>query len=103
VVFILMNSTGWAYRTGGFPRGIDFTSDSILVGLSHIAARANRHETTGVVRRFTAGWHHIADYILRGVGMVLAIRRTEWEVGCLSMFERFLDVERIASGHNNLA
>ena len=35
--------------------------------------------------------------------MVLAIRRAEWEVDCLSMFERFSDVERIASGYNNLA
>lgn len=53
---MLVSSTGWTLRTGAFPRGVAFGKDAILVGLSQIARRSVRHETSGFIRRFTTNW-----------------------------------------------
>ncbi len=70
---LLLSSAGWVLRTGAFPRGVAYGHDDILVGLSQVAPRSDRHKTSAIVRCFTPQWHHAADYILPGVGMVLAI------------------------------
>lgn len=69
----LLSTAGWALRTGGFPRGIAFTSESILVGISQIAERENRGQVSSVLRRFTPSWHYQCDYVLDKGGMVLDI------------------------------
>jgi hypothetical protein len=86
---MLVASTGWKLRTGAFPRGVAFGPDSILVGLSQMAQRSLRHEMSGIVRRFTPQWHHAADYVLPGVGMVLAILPMELDVSALAAWEPF--------------
>jgi hypothetical protein len=76
---VLIGSNGWTIRTGAFPRGIAFGDNCVLLGLSQVADRSVRHETTGIVRRFTPQWHYASDYLLPGAGMVLAILRFDRE------------------------
>jgi hypothetical protein len=70
---VLLSTAGWILRTGGYPRGIAFAGDSVLLGISQIAPRGMRHQASGVLRRFTRQWCHVADYLLSAVGMILAI------------------------------
>jgi hypothetical protein len=86
---LLAGSTGWALRTGSFPRGIAFGENAILVGLSQVAPRSIRHEMPGIVRRFTPEWHYIADYVLPQVGMVLAILPVNLERSAFAALEPF--------------
>ena len=86
---MLVASTGWKLRTGAFPRGVAYGGDAILVGLSQMAQRSLRHEMSGVVRRFTPQWHYAADYVLPGVGMVLAILPIDIEGSVLATWEPF--------------
>jgi len=86
---MLIASTGWKLRTGGFPRGVAYGDDFILVGLSQIANRSVRHETSGIVRRFTPEWHYAADYLLPRVGMVLAILQVDLDVSAIAAWEPF--------------
>jgi hypothetical protein len=51
------------------------------VGLSQVVQRSVRHETSGIVRRFTPQWHYVSDYVLPGVGMVLAILPIDLDLG----------------------
>jgi len=81
---MLVASTGWRLRTGGFPRGVAYGGDAILVGLSQIAHRSVRGETSGFVRRFTPQWHYAADYVLPGVGMVLAILPVDLDLSAIA-------------------
>jgi hypothetical protein len=86
---LLVASTGWALRTGAFPRGIAYDDEGILVGLSQVAPRSIRHEMSGIVRRFTPQWHYAADYVLPGVGMVLAILPLPLDLSACAALEPF--------------
>jgi hypothetical protein len=70
---LLVDVDGWALRTGGFPRGISISDDRILVGISQIAVREERHRTSAIVREFDTGWRFVSDFLLRNVGMILSI------------------------------
>lgn len=69
----LVTAAGWRLRTGGFPRGIAYGAERILVGISPRASRARRHMQSPVVRVFTRAWQRVTDVVLPGAGMVLAI------------------------------
>jgi hypothetical protein len=63
----------WRIRTGGFPRGISITNSEILVGVSMVAARSQRHAMSGIVRHYNPQWEFQTDYVLENAGMILAI------------------------------
>jgi hypothetical protein len=86
---LLISSKGWALRTGAFPRGIAITEEGIVVGISQMAQRSDRHKTSGILRKFTPAWGHLADYVLPGVGMVLAILPLDLELSGISGLETF--------------
>ena len=86
---LLLNSTGWALRTGAFPRGVARCNNSILVGLSQVAPRSTRHEASGIVRRFTPEWHYTADYVLSGAGMILGILAIDLDESVINALEPF--------------
>lgn len=76
---LLRAGRGWTLRTGGFPRGIAMTSDTIVVGISPYAPRPTRHQQTSILRFFDAEWRHDRDISLPGVGMVLAVMSLDVE------------------------
>jgi hypothetical protein len=86
---LLAADTGWKLRTGAFPRGFAYRHDAILVGLSQVARRSDRHEMSGIARRFTPKWHHVADYVLPSVGMVLAILPVDLDASAMAAWEPF--------------
>lgn len=98
---LLVSTSGWTLRTGGFPRGVDLTGDSILVGISPLAERASRHEMSSVLRRYTPRWFHACDYLLEGVGMVLAVLPID--VGAVAGLEPFSGVRRFPDAYNDVA
>lgn len=100
---LLVSTSGWTLRTGGFPRGVDLTGDSILVGISTLADRANRHQMSSVLRRYTSSWIHTRDYLLEGVGMVLDILPIEIDDGSSAALEPFLGVRRFPGTYNDVA
>lgn len=71
----LISAAGWQLRTGGFPRGVAYGTDRTLVGVSPRASRTERHMQSPLVRVFTRSWVRVADVVLPGAGMVLAIAR----------------------------
>ena len=98
---LLVSTSGWRLRTGEFPRGIDITGDSILVGISPLADRASRHQMSSVLRCFTPAWLHTRDYLLEGVGMILAI--LSMEVDGRLRLEPFTGVRRFRGEYNDVA
>lgn len=96
---LLVSTTGWALRTGGFPRGLDFTDNSILAGISQVAERANRARTSGVLRRFTPAWSHLCDYLLEDVGMVLDILSLEVDPSVSQRLEPFAGARRFSGSY----
>lgn len=86
---VLVGNTGWRLRTGAFPRGVACDKEGALIGISQVAHRSIRHETSSIVRRFTPDWHHTADYLLPDVGMILAIHRLDLDPGVLATLEPF--------------
>jgi hypothetical protein len=98
---LLVSTSGWTVRTGGFPRGVDLTGDSILAGISTLADRVNRHEMSSVLRRYTPSWLHTCDYLLEGVGMVLDILSLDADADL--RLEPFSDVRRFPGTYNDAA
>ena len=86
---LLIGTTGWALRTGAFPRGVAFDNERIAVGLSQTAPRAHRHEKSGIVRCFTTDWVQVADYVLPSVGMILAILAIDLDLNEVADLEPF--------------
>jgi hypothetical protein len=97
----LVASTGWVLRTGAFPRGIAYGENGILVGLSQVAHRSGRHETSGIVRRFTPEWRYAADYVLPSVGMVLAILSVDLGLSDMAGLKTF-EAHRYVGDYNPL-
>jgi hypothetical protein len=97
---VLLDDAGWVLRVGGFPRGIAFDDDCILVGVSSVASRSTRRDMSGVVRRFMPDWTHVADYVLNRVGMVLAIHRLARQSASISHLAPFSDTERFVRTYN---
>jgi hypothetical protein len=98
----LVSTAGWTVRTGGFPRGIAFTSDSILLGISQIAERGIRSKVSSVLRRFTPDWHYQCDYVLDEGGMVLDILPIEVGVGVLDKLQMFRCGRQVTGTFNEL-
>jgi hypothetical protein len=98
---LLVSTSGWTFRTGGFPRGVDLTGHSILVGISPLADRASRHEMSSVLRRYTPSWLHACDYLLEGVGMVLVVLSID--AGAVAGLEPFSDLRRFPGAYNDVA
>lgn len=98
----LVSTAGWALRTGGFPRGISLTTDSILLGISQIAERGIRGEVSSVVRRFTPDWHYQCDYVLDGAGMVLDILSMDVGVEVLDKLQMFGCSRQVTGTFNEL-
>jgi len=69
----LLAESGWQLRTGGFPRGFAAGDRRRLVGISLNASREYRNAADGIIRVFDEDWRFQADYVLRGVGMILDI------------------------------
>lgn len=91
---VLVSNTGWTLRTGGFPRGIAFGQDSVLLGISQLAPSAMRHQAASILRRFTPRWHQIADYDLGRVGMILAILPVNVDPNTVASLEPWFEVQR---------
>ena len=90
---LLLSADGWRYRTGAFPRGIAFTDDSVWIGVSHRAARAERASASGCLLRLTREWLYSTSHILPNVGMVLATAAVELDRNVLQGLEPFHAVE----------
>ncbi|MGA2601762.1 MAG: hypothetical protein ABSH09_32770 [Bryobacteraceae bacterium] len=100
---LLVSTSGWTLRTGGFPRGVDLTGDSILVGISTLADRVNRHQMSSVLRRYTPSWFHTCDYLLEGVGMVLDIQPIDVDEAAVATLEPFFGFRRFPGTYNDAA
>jgi hypothetical protein len=86
---LLVARSGWALRTGAFPRGVVQSAEGVLVGLSQLAPRSMRRQMTAIVRRFTPQWRYAGDFVLPGVGMILAILRLDADRSVLASMEPF--------------
>jgi hypothetical protein len=96
----LLSSAGWTLRTRGFPRGIAFSASSILVGISQTASCGMRREMSGILRRFTLDWRYCTDYVLKGVGMILALLPVDPAATAAERLEPWTHVERYDDMYN---
>lgn len=71
----LRSTAGDCIETGEFPRGYAEDEQRRLVGLSALAQRSDRASSDSRVRVFSPEWQEQGDFLLNGVGMVLAILR----------------------------
>lgn len=99
---LLLGNSGWILRTGAFPRGIAFGRSSILVGVSQFASREKRHTMFGMLRMFTPEWHYLADYVLPGVGMILAILPISLDSSAWRRCELLTGAEHYSAVYNKL-
>jgi hypothetical protein len=99
----IVSEDGWVLRTGGFPRGIDYAGESIFVGISHVTKREQRHDAPGIIRQFDRAWKFKADYLLYGVGMVLAIKSFEGSEINMSQLKSFENYIKFDYEYNNLS
>jgi hypothetical protein len=70
---VLRATSGWVLRTGGFPRGIAFLDDGVVVGVSEFTARPYRHLATATVRRYDRSWAIRDEIAVPGAGLVFAV------------------------------
>lgn len=99
---MLVGHSGWALRTGAFPRGVMLGDERLLVGLSELAPREKRHEATGIVREFTPDWRFQTDYVLRGVGMILTILKLPGARASVTSFPAYERGTRLEKKYNSL-
>ena len=69
----LCGSDGWQVYTGGFPRGIAQVGDRWVVGVSALAERQDRDDSTGELVWFDAQWRECERWSLPGEGLVLDV------------------------------
>jgi len=69
----LVSTNGWMLRTGGYPRGMALSEDTILVGVSQYSPEPGRAHTFGSVLRFNRNWQYVGRFVLEAVGQVCAI------------------------------
>lgn len=70
---LLRGATGWALRTGGFPRGVARSDLTRAVGISPVLDRDDRPSATPLLRMFTADWRFTEDVRLPGAGMIQSV------------------------------
>jgi hypothetical protein len=73
----LVASDGWTLPTGGFPRGIAFDGERMVVGISELAERDHRDFTTGRLAVVEPDGTVARTVELPGEGLVLALALVE--------------------------
>lgn len=92
---MILGETGFALKTGGFPRGHAFDGIEHCVGISELAERKDRDLTTGKVLVFDIAWQLLKEINLSGEGLVLDLlplpdNMLPGHSGLLSKLRRFL-------------
>ena len=97
----LVDSAGWTLRTGGFPRGIAFGAESILLGISAVGPRADRASCSVVLRRFDRKWQTAVEYLLPKAGMALAILPMDPRSGAYEHLPPWPSAETLPNADND--